>query len=111
MSRRLVGFVVTRVKLGERPLHARVDLREVLVGGFPHTAPVAIIVNHQDTAPTHTGKQLLELMPRGLVPVRVEPEDRDLLGTLFAAPYAVMLIVQVGPAVPLTVSVPDDVAA
>ena len=48
----------------------------------PRPLPVAVVVDDQHAAGRQPGVEVLELVPRRLVPVGVQPEDRDAVGRL-----------------------------
>src|SRR4051812_31352144 len=54
-----------------------VKFRQKLVNRPARTVPVPVVVDDQDATGTQTWIQVRELMLRGLVPIGVEPKQRD----------------------------------
>src|SRR4051794_3975104 len=73
---RLDGDAPGRHAEQQQPLAA---LLEELVDGLARALPPAVVVDQQHASGRQPRVEVLELVPGGLVPVGVEPQDRDLL--------------------------------
>src|SRR6187455_1511719 len=60
--------------LQEQRAHAA---REKLVDRGPRALPVSVVVDDHDPVRAEARIQMLELVPRRLVPVGIEPQERD----------------------------------
>src|SRR5207253_10989365 len=76
---RLDRYSPRRRRNEEKPLTPRV---QELVHRLPRALPVAVVVEDHHAPRGDAIVEVLELVPGGVVPVGVEPENRDLIGRL-----------------------------
>lgn len=58
---------------------SRIILRQVFVNRFSGAFPRTVIVDENHTPGSQDGKQVNQIVPSGFIPIRIEPEQGDLL--------------------------------